>query len=98
MSGRPKLDVCQAVAICMGCERWQIDATPRGRSDHGGQNAVTWAMAEAHNEHARNECPRGTEGRVLFNGQWAEPPKMADGKPATAAMAFHPLPRWWVWR
>ena len=95
---RRKMDVCRFVGVCMGCEHWQVDVTARARSEHGGQDAAMWAVAEAHNEHVQTECPRGTEGRVLFNGQWVEPIKMGDGTTATASMAMHPLPRWWVSR
>lgn len=96
-SSLSNMDLCQFIGVCLGCGHWQVDISPRGRSEHGGQNAAMHAVCDAHFEHTA-DCPGGTEGRVLFNGQWVERPKMSDGADPTGVVAFQPLPRWWVWR
>lgn len=89
-------DVRRYVATCMSCEHWQIDVRPGAVSDLGGSQAALMAIAEAHVEHLK-ECP-GAGGRVKFNGQWAEPPLMASGKPSDGTLALNLLPVWWVIR
>lgn len=98
MTGRetPRPDLRQHVALCMSCEHWQVDVRPSSIRDLGGWVGSMKAIALAHHEHL-SECP-GAGGRVKFNGQWVEPPRMQSGKPADGTLAMMPLPRWWVAR
>lgn len=95
MSTATRPNLRKYVAVCMTCNHWQADVRPGAISDLGGWLPAITAIGEAHAEHIQSECPNAG-GRVNFNGQWAEPPKMASGNPATGTMALHPLPRWWV--
>lgn len=89
-------DVRKYVGVCMACHHWQIDVRAGAVSDLGGAQDAMWALAQAHSEHLP-DCP-GAGGRIKFNDQWVEPPKMSDGKTATGTMMFQPLPAWWVTR
>lgn len=89
-------DIRRYVGSCMACHHWQVDVRPGAVSDLGGAQAAFTALAEAHNEHLV-DCPNAG-GRVRFNGQWAEPPRMSDGSTATGTMQMEPLPLWWVTR
>lgn len=91
------LDVTRTVWVCMACHHWQVDIHPRGRSEHGGTAEVMRAVAQAHHDDHHADCP-GAGGRVKFNDQWVDPPKLPDGRQADAALSGVHLPRWWVWR
>jgi hypothetical protein len=95
MSATTRPDLRRYVGVCMTCDHWQVDVRPGAISDLGGWLPAMKAIGEAHSEHVWHECPNGG-GRVKFAGQWAEPPRMASGKPADGTLALHPLPRWWV--
>lgn len=90
-------DIRKHVGVCMTCDHWQVDVRPGAVSDLGGWLAAMKTIGEAHADHIREECVNAG-GRVKFQGQWAEPPKMSDGETATGTIALHPLPRWWVAR
>lgn len=96
MSARRSPDVRKYVGLCMACEHWQVDVRPGAVSDLGGAQSATWALAQAHSEHIA-DCP-GAGGRVKYQGQWVEAPRMSDGQSATGALMFQPFPRWWVAR
>lgn len=89
-------DVRQFVASCMACHHWQIDVRPGAVSDLGGSWAALILMAEAHAAHLP-DCPAG-KGRVRFETQWVDMPKMPDGATADGLMQMDLLPRWWVTR
>jgi hypothetical protein len=100
VSSRPNLRLYQGV--CLSCQNWQIDVRPGAISDLGGWREAMQAIAAAHAAHLGvdnpeldgENCP-GAGGRVKFNGQWVEPPRMSDGKPASGTLALEPFPRWW---
>ena len=92
MTGLSAPDVRAYVAVCAGCNHWQADTTRHAVTELGGNQPAIMAIAEAHLEH---DCP-GEGGRVKVLGQWVERPTMNDGEQATALLAFHPFPRWWV--
>ena len=86
----------------MSCHNWQIDVRPGAISDLGGWLEAMQAIGLAHAAHIGVDSPEldeetcpGAGGRVKFNGQWVEPPRMSDGKPATGMLALEPFPRWW---
>jgi len=88
-------DLRRYVGVCMTCEHWQVDVRPGAISDLGGWREAMRTIGEAHVDHINAECVNAG-GRVKFAGQWAEPPTMGDGKPASGTIALHPLPRWWA--
>lgn len=85
------------VAVCTGCNHWQIDAA--GRASRLGTYArdVMLLLAQAHAEHLP-DCPGGTTGRVKVGREWIERPDMGDGRKADGVLGVYPLPPWWVWR
>jgi hypothetical protein len=95
-------DLRKYVGVCLTCNHWQVDIRPGAISDLGGWLDAMRAIGEAHAAHVGATadpdaalCP-GAGGRVKFQGQWAEPPKMGSGKDADGTLALQPLPRWWV--
>lgn len=88
----------QMVAVCAGCNHWQLDFGPRPSRYADDANAALMLAAEAHHEHLYGDCAAGTEGRIKVLGEWVERPDMADGDKPQGVMAFMGLPRWWVWR
>lgn len=88
----------ELVALCAGCNHWQVDFTPRAVKGRSFEEVLRDVVRDLHGPHVQNDCPRGITGRIKVMGQWVEPPSMSDDKPADAALAFQPLPRWWVWR
>lgn len=93
-----RVDVCGHVWVCTACDHWQLDVTPRARSEHGGAAPVALAAVELHRDHVFDECIGGTEGRVKIGGEWVDRIIMPTGETAAGILAATDLPRWWVWR
>lgn len=81
------------VALCTGCNNWQIDVTRDAMREMDRVEAFK-AIATEHVAH--QETCVNPDGRVKVLGQWVERPKMMTGRQATGVLAFTPLPRWWV--
>lgn len=101
---RKRPDLRRYVGVCLTCRHWQIDVRAGAISDLGGWMEAMRAIGEAHAAHIGSTtqpdaevCP-GAGGRVKYEGQWVEPPKMKSGKDADGTLALEPLPRWWVTR
>lgn len=97
-------DLRRRVGVCMTCNHWQVDIRSGAISDLGGWLEAMKAIGEAHAAHVGASatpdaelCP-GAGGRVKFDGQWVEPPKMQSGNEADGTLALVLLPRWWVAR
>jgi hypothetical protein len=97
-------DLRRYVGVCMTCRHWQVDVRSAAISDLGGWLDAMRAIGEAHAAHVgatatpdADRCP-GAGGRVKYEGQWVEPPKMKGGNAADGTLALEPLPRWWVTR
>ncbi|WP_235739047.1 hypothetical protein [Nocardioides alcanivorans] len=89
----------QMVAVCAGCNHWQLDFGPRPSRYAADARVAVQMAAEAHAFDHMPDCPNGTTGRIKVDGQWVERPSVnEDGKPADGVLAFMGLPRWWVWR
>ena len=101
---RKRPDLRRYVGVCLTCNHWQIDVRSGAISDLGGWLEAMKAIGEAHAAHIGasatpdpDTCP-GARGRVKYDGQWVEPPKMSSGNAADGTLALQPLPRWWVTR
>jgi hypothetical protein len=80
----PPPDLTAYVFCCPDC-RWQIQASPKARSELGGHDELMRAIVEALSAH-QTEHPDVT---TTATGP--------DGRDANVAVPV-PLPRWWVHR
>lgn len=78
-------DLTAYVLCCPDC-RWQVQSSPKARSELGGHEGLKQAIGEAFLAHHEEEHPDVETTATMENG-----------RDANVAVPI-PLPRWWVHR